>query len=147
MLRSDSLWPHGLQHTRLPCPSPTPRVYLNSCPLSRWCHPTILVGQKRRGCHHIISMDMHPQASAVGSVLAKSCTWAGWGGSQDQSGVRKKAQNTKIFTKCKQRSGRTVLRKWLKNHVFTALFTREDAHMLSSICLDVYFYQASDLNK
>ena len=37
---SDSLWPHGLQHTRPPCPSPTPRVYSNSCPLSRWCHPT-----------------------------------------------------------------------------------------------------------
>ena len=38
---SDSLWPHGLQHARPPCPSPTPRVYSNSCPLSRWCHSTI----------------------------------------------------------------------------------------------------------
>ena len=38
---SDSLWPHGLQHTRPPCPSPTPRVYSNSCPLSWWWHPTI----------------------------------------------------------------------------------------------------------
>ena len=38
---SDSLWPHGLQHARPPCPSPTPRDYSNSCPLSRWCHPTI----------------------------------------------------------------------------------------------------------
>ena len=38
---SDSLQPRGLQHTRPPCPSPTPRVYSNSCPLSRWCHPTI----------------------------------------------------------------------------------------------------------
>ena len=38
---SDSLWPHGLQHTRPPCPSPTPGVYSDSCPLSRWCHPTI----------------------------------------------------------------------------------------------------------
>ena len=38
---SDSLWPHELQHARPPCPSPTPRVYSNSCPLSRWCHPTI----------------------------------------------------------------------------------------------------------
>ena len=35
-----TLHSHGLQHTRLPCPSPTPRVYSNSCPLSRWCHPT-----------------------------------------------------------------------------------------------------------
>ena len=38
---SDSLQPHALQHARLPCPSPTPRVYSNSCPLSWWCHPTI----------------------------------------------------------------------------------------------------------
>ena len=38
---SDSLWPHGLQHARPPCPSPTPGVYPNSCPLSWWCHPTI----------------------------------------------------------------------------------------------------------
>ena len=38
---SDSLWPHGLQHTRHPCPSPTPTVYSNSCPLSQWCHPII----------------------------------------------------------------------------------------------------------
>ena len=38
---SDSLRPHGLQYTRLPCPSPTPGAYSNSCPLSQWCHPTI----------------------------------------------------------------------------------------------------------
>ena len=38
---SDSLRPHGLLHTRLPCPSPTSRAYSNSCPLSWWCHPTI----------------------------------------------------------------------------------------------------------
>ena len=38
---SDSLWPHGLQHARLPCPSPTPRACSNSCPSSQWCHPTI----------------------------------------------------------------------------------------------------------
>ena len=38
---SDSLWPDGLQHTRLPSPSLSPRVCSNSCPSSRWCHPTI----------------------------------------------------------------------------------------------------------
>ena len=38
---SYSLRPHGWQHTRLPCPSPTPRVCANSCPLSQWCHQTI----------------------------------------------------------------------------------------------------------
>ena len=37
---SDSLLPHGLQHVRLPCPSPAPGAYSNSCPLSRWCHPS-----------------------------------------------------------------------------------------------------------
>ena len=38
---SDSLWSHGLQHTRLPNPSSTPRACSNSCPSSQWCHPTI----------------------------------------------------------------------------------------------------------
>ena len=38
---SDSLRPHGLQHARLPCPSPIPKACSNSCPLSQWCHPTI----------------------------------------------------------------------------------------------------------
>ena len=38
---SSSFLPHGLQHARLPCPSPSPGACSNSCPLSRWCHPTI----------------------------------------------------------------------------------------------------------
>ena len=38
---SDSLWPHESQHTRLPCPSPTPGVHSDSRPSSQWCHPTI----------------------------------------------------------------------------------------------------------
>ena len=38
----DSLWPHGLQHARLHCPPPSPGACSNSCPLRRWCHPTIL---------------------------------------------------------------------------------------------------------
>ena len=45
---SDALRPHGLQHARPPCPSPTPRVYSNSCPLSQWCHPTISL------CHSLL---------------------------------------------------------------------------------------------
>ena len=40
-LVSESLWPHEPQHTRPSCPSPTPGVYPNPCPLSQWCHPTI----------------------------------------------------------------------------------------------------------
>ena len=39
----DSLWPHGLQHARFPCLSPTPRIHPNLCPLSQWCHPTHLI--------------------------------------------------------------------------------------------------------
>ena len=38
---SNSLWPHGLQHARLPCPSPALKAYSDSRPLSQWCHPTI----------------------------------------------------------------------------------------------------------
>ena len=41
LVMSDSLRPHAPKHARPPCPSPTPRVYSNSCPLSRWCHLTI----------------------------------------------------------------------------------------------------------
>ena len=41
LVMSDSLQTHGLQHTRPPCPSPTPGVYSNLCTLSQWCHPTI----------------------------------------------------------------------------------------------------------
>ena len=44
---SSSLWPHELQHARLPCPSPTPRACSDSCPSSQWCHPTIL-------CHPLL---------------------------------------------------------------------------------------------
>ena len=40
-VKSNSLWPHGLQHARPPCPSPASRVYSNSCPLRHWCHPSI----------------------------------------------------------------------------------------------------------
>ena len=40
---SSSLQPHGLQHARLPCPSPTPRASSNPCPSSQWCHPTISI--------------------------------------------------------------------------------------------------------
>ena len=46
---SDSLWRHGLQHARLSCPSPTPGVYSNSRPSSRWCHPTI-----SSSCHPLL---------------------------------------------------------------------------------------------
>ena len=48
---SDSLQPHGLQHARFLCPSPSPKVCSNSCPLSRWCHPTISSSVIPFSCH------------------------------------------------------------------------------------------------
>ena len=41
LVASNSLWPHGLQHSRPPCPSRTLGIHPNSCPFSQWCHPTI----------------------------------------------------------------------------------------------------------
>ena len=59
---SDSFWPRGLQHSRLPCPSPTPRACSNSCPSSRWCHP-------------IISSSVVPFSSCLQSFPASGKHW------------------------------------------------------------------------
>ena len=68
---SNSLRPQGLQHTRLPCPSPTPRVYSNSCPSSRWCHPTI--------SSSVVPFSSCPQSFlALGSFpMSQFFTWGG----------------------------------------------------------------------
>ena len=68
---SDSLRPCGLQHTRLPCPSPTPRAYSNSCALSRWCHPTI--------SSSVVPFSSCPQSlPASGSFpMSQLFTWGG----------------------------------------------------------------------
>ena len=63
---SDSLPPHVLQHSRLPCPSPTPRVYSNSCPLSQWCHPTILSSVVPFSSH--FSLSQHQWVSSLHQV-------------------------------------------------------------------------------
>ena len=60
---SDSLRSHGLQHTRLPCPSPTPGDYSNSYPLSQWCHQTI-------------SLSIIPFSSCLQSFPASGSFWA-----------------------------------------------------------------------
>ena len=83
---SDSLWPHGLQHTRLPCPSLYPGVCSTSCPLSRWCHPTISSSiipfsscpQSFPGSKHwfFASSGQSIGASALASVLPKNIQ--GW---------------------------------------------------------------------
>ena len=68
---SDSLWPHGLQHTRPPCPSPSPGACINSCPSSRWHHPTI--------SSSVVPFSSCPQSfQASGSFSMKnvSCLWS-----------------------------------------------------------------------
>ena len=70
-LVSDSLWPHGLQHARLPCPSPSPGACSNSCPLSRWCHPSIWFS--------VVPFSSHLQSfPASGSFLMSSALRIRW---------------------------------------------------------------------
>ena len=68
---SDSLRPHEPQHTRPPCPSPTPGVYSNSCPLSRWCHPII--------SSSVIPFSSCPQSFPASGSFQMSQLFA-WGG-------------------------------------------------------------------
>ena len=68
---SESLWSHEPQHTRPPCPPPTPRFHPNPCPLSRWCHPTITSS--------VIPFSSCPQSlSASGSFpVSQLLVWGG----------------------------------------------------------------------
>ena len=66
---SDSLWPHGLQHARPPCPSPTPEVYSNWGPLSWWCHPTIL------SCHPLLLPSIFPRIRVFSNKSALRISW------------------------------------------------------------------------
>ena len=68
---SNSLGPHGLQHARPPCPSPTPGIYSNSCPLSQWRHPTI--------SSSVICFSSHVQSSPASGSLQKSQLFASGG--------------------------------------------------------------------
>ena len=68
---SDSLRPHGLQHARPPCPSPTPRVYSKSCPLSQWCHPAM--------SSSVVSFSSCPQSlpASQSFPMSQLFTWGG----------------------------------------------------------------------
>ena len=68
---SDSLWPHESEHSRPPCPSPTPRVYSNSCPSGQWCHPTI--------SSSVIPFSSCPQSLPASGFFPMSQLFA-WGG-------------------------------------------------------------------
>ena len=68
---SDSLWPHESQHTRPPCPSPTPGVHSNSCLSSQWCHPAI--------SSSVVPFSSCPQSLPVSESFLMSQLFA-WGG-------------------------------------------------------------------
>ena len=68
---SEYLQPHELQHVRPPCPSPTPRIYSNSCPSSRWCHPTI--------SSSVVPFSSCPQSLPASGSFPTSQLFA-WGG-------------------------------------------------------------------
>ena len=74
---SDSLWPHGLQHARPACPSPTPAVYSNSCPLRQWCHQTIFSS--------VIPFSSHLQSFPASACFQMSQFWAPGGQSVEVS--------------------------------------------------------------
>ena len=67
---SDSLRPHGLQHTRLPYPSPTPEACSNSCSLSHWCHPTI------SSCRLLLLPSIFPSIKVFSSESDLRIRWA-----------------------------------------------------------------------
>ena len=68
---SDSLWSHGLQHTRLPCPSLSPGICSNSHPLSRWCHPAI--------SSSVTPFSSCPQSFPTLGSFPMSCLFPSWG--------------------------------------------------------------------
>ena len=86
---SDSLQPHESQHARPPCPSPTPRVYPNSCPLSWWCHPAISFS--------IIPFSSCPQSFPASGSFPMSQLFA-WGGPSIGVSASVSVHHTKCWT-------------------------------------------------
>ena len=66
---SETLWPHGLQHTRLPCPSPSPGACSNSCPLSQWYHPNI------SSCHPLLLPSVIPSIRVFSNESTLHIGW------------------------------------------------------------------------
>ena len=94
---SNSLWPHEPQHTRPPCPSLTPGVHPNPCPLSRWCHPTT--------SSSVVPFSSRPQSSPASGSFPVSQLFASGGQS---TGVSASA------------SARTHLLEWPKSGTLAA---------------------------
>ena len=137
---SDSLWPHGLQYTRPPCPSPTPGVYSNSCPLSQWCHPAISSSvspffSHLQSCPASGSFQMSQFFASGGQSIGASASasalpvniqdwfplgWTGWISLQSK-GLSRVFSNTIIQ---KHQFFGTQLSLWINSHICTWLLEK-----------------------
>ena len=137
---SNSLRPHGLQHTGLPCPSPTPRACSNSCPSSQWCHPIISSSvTSSSSCLQsfaasgsflrswfFASGGQSTGASASASVLPKNISdrsplgWTGWISLQSK-GLSRVFSNTTVQ---KHQFFGTQLSLWSNSHIHTGLLEK-----------------------
>ena len=138
---SDSLWPHGLQHTRFPCPSPTPGVYSNSCPLSWWYHLSIssfvlpfssrlqsfpASGSFQMG-QFFTSGGQSIGVSASASVIPVNIQdwfplgWTGWISLQSKGLSQFKSINSSVVSFLYSPTLTSVLDYW-KNHSFVLVF-------------------------
>ena len=132
---SDSLWPHGLQHNRPPCPSPTPGACSNSCPLRQWCHPTISssvvpfssclqsfpASRSFPKSWFFSSGDQSIEVSASASVLPANIQdwfplgWTGWISLQSK-GLSRVFSNTTVW---KHQFFSAHLSLWSNSHIHT----------------------------
>ena len=136
---SNSLWPHGLQYARPPCPLRTPGVYSNSCPLSQWCHPTISSSVDPFSClqsfpasesfqmsQFFTSIGQSIGVSASASVLPMNIQdwfplgWIGWISLQSK-GLSRVFSNTTVQ---KHQFFGTQLSLWSNSHIHTWLLEK-----------------------
>ena len=164
---SISLWPHGLQHARCPCPSPTARAYSNSCPSRWWCHPTIsssvfpfsshLQSFSASGSFQMSQLftsgGQSTGVSASASVLPVNTQdwfplgWTGWISLQSK-GLSGVFYNTTVQ---KHQFFGTQLSLWSNSHIHTWLLEKSqlwlDGHLLVKWCLVFNMLLRKILNK
>ena len=112
---SDSLRPHEPQHTRPPCPSPTPRVHSYSCPLSQWCHPAI--------SSSVVPFSSCPQSLPASDSFPMSQLFA-WGG-----------QSTEVSAFTKRKVLGEVINQVFGINILTILYMREEEIAIHSSIL------------
>ena len=136
---SDSLWPHELQHARPPCPSPTPRVHPNPCPLSRWCYSTISSSVVPFSCPQyfpaLMFLPMSQLFASGGQSIGVSAStsvlpvniqqefplgWTGWISLQSK-GLSRVFSNTTVQ---KHQFFGTQLSLWSNSHIHTWLLEK-----------------------